>query len=280
VETSFELKETATVLPASSAAQAMNSKEMAEAAMSIRLAMEFRRNLNDVAAEIDQECSRYGLAEVAMYKFTKGGTVEGPSIRLAEVLARCFGNMDYGFKTLSRDENRTEVLVYAWDKQKNVRAMRSMIIDFKIKKKDGSIKVLTDPRDQNEHTASWAQRGVRAMILEIVPGDFVDQAVNKCKAALIAGPKNMTLAQRVQFMVISFQQYGITREMLEKKLGHPVDSCTPEELASLLQDRNAIKDKIMTPSEFMGEKTETKNKSGLNENFKKEKVEDGKAKAD
>jgi hypothetical protein len=50
------------------------------------------------------------MAETAFYSYPRGGqTVSGASIRFAEELARCWGNIEYGIKELSRDKDKSEM---------------------------------------------------------------------------------------------------------------------------------------------------------------------------
>lgn len=50
-----------------------------------------------------KECERKLVAENAVYQYPKGGQkVQGPSIRLAEVIARNWGNIDYGIIELDQ----------------------------------------------------------------------------------------------------------------------------------------------------------------------------------
>ena len=55
------------------------------------MAKKFPRDEALVEEKIRQACRRKSLAEVARYIYPKGGTtVQGPSIRLAETIARSF----------------------------------------------------------------------------------------------------------------------------------------------------------------------------------------------
>jgi len=74
-----------------------------EVQAAVLLAKRFPRNETDAIARILQACKRKSLAEQSQYAYPRGGTkVEGPSIRLAEVLAQNWGNIESGVVELER----------------------------------------------------------------------------------------------------------------------------------------------------------------------------------
>lgn len=84
------------------------------------IAKRFPRNEVTAHVRVLEACRRPGLAQKAFYSYPRGGqTVKGPSIRFAEELARCWGNVDYGIKELSQDDGKSEMQVYAWDLKTN-----------------------------------------------------------------------------------------------------------------------------------------------------------------
>src|ERR1044072_1729430 len=107
------------------------SRAVAEAMGKLYLAKKFPR---DKAAAFDalmEECSRATMAEEAEYSYPRGGeTVSGPSIRLAEAMARVWGNIDYGIRELSEDEDSTEIEAYCWDLETNTISSQK----FRVKK--------------------------------------------------------------------------------------------------------------------------------------------------
>ena len=75
------------------------SRAIAEAQGKLVIAKRFPRNEVDAYAKAMEACQRPTMAAKAFYSFPRGGqTVEGPTIRFAEELARCWGNIDYGIK--------------------------------------------------------------------------------------------------------------------------------------------------------------------------------------
>ena len=71
------------------------SRAIAEAQGKLVIAKRFPRNEITAYAKAMEACQRPTMAAKAFYSFPRGGqTVEGPTIRFAEELARCWGNID------------------------------------------------------------------------------------------------------------------------------------------------------------------------------------------
>lgn len=238
----------------SASATIMESKAMQEARTEIQMAKMFPRDMAEVNTLVTQEFENFALANKAMYKFPRGGKdITGLSIRAAEALARSYGNMNFGFKILEQDEESTNVVAFSWDKQRNVRVEREMRIQHFIKKKDGSTLKKEDPRDLLEHVNSWAQRGVRSTILEIVPKGLQDRAESIIKGTLERGPANIPHAEQINHLVVAFSKVGVPKEYIEKYLSHPVAAMTPQEKVDLIGIYNSIRDRQAKVSDFFGE---------------------------
>src|SRR5690625_2897615 len=84
-------------------AQSSASREMEEVKGQIFMARQFPRNVFQSEQRILDNCKRPALAQAAVYRYPRGGqSVEGPSIRLAEVLAQNWGNLAFGIKELEQ----------------------------------------------------------------------------------------------------------------------------------------------------------------------------------
>jgi hypothetical protein len=227
-----------------------SERAIAEARGQMQLAKMFPRDNNAAFAELMDACKLPALAGVAFYSRPQGGkTVTGPSIRLAEEIARCYGNFEYGHRELSRGDGKSEVEVYAWDKEKNNRSIRQITVQHTIDTKDGPRK-LRDQREVDDRIANVASKQVRGRILALMPKWMVESAIEECKKTL-AGDNSVPLAERVRKMTQAFAQFGVTTEHLEKYLGHPLDKTLADELVDLTGVFNALRDGGK-PSEFFG----------------------------
>jgi len=134
------------------------------------MAKRFPRDEIEIFNKVMKACSRKSLAEVSQYVYPKGGTtIQGPSIRLAETLARLWGNMLYGLQELSRHDGWSEMESFAWDLETNTRRSIRFNVPHTRYTKKGSYD-LEDPREIYEMTANMGARRVRACILGIIPG--------------------------------------------------------------------------------------------------------------
>ena len=214
----------------------------------ISSAKEFPRDPLRSYDNIMKSCQRRGLAERATYEYARGGTnITGPSIRLAEVIANEWGNIIYGFKELESSPGRTLAQAFAWNLETNVRVSRDVTIPHERHTKKGSIR-LTDPRDIYELVANQMQRRVRACILEVVPGDVVEDAVAECLRTLKASAD--TSAENVASMLKAFQEFGVSRAMIEKFIQRKIEAITAGNVVRLKSIYGSLRDGMATPADF------------------------------
>jgi hypothetical protein len=229
------------------AAEAM--KGVAEVQAAVLMAKKFPRDRFTAVKNILEDCGRKGLAEGAVYAYPRGGaTVSGPSIRLAEAMARTWGNLDCGIRELARDESKSVCEAYAWDLETNTRFTRIFEVPHIRFTKKGSYK-LEDPRDIYENVANNGARRLRACILEAIPGDVTEKAVLKCKETVTKGTGE-PLADRIQKMLIAFAKFGVTKEHIEKRIKHDMAAINEEELFDLNTIGISLKDNVAKRGDF------------------------------
>lgn len=216
------------------------SRAIAEAQGKLVIAKRFPRNEVTAYANAMQVCQRKGMADKAFYAYPRSGqTIEGPTIRFAEELARCWGNIDYGIKELSQDDGKSELQAYAWDLETNTMSVQNFTNPHQ-REVRGKMQTLTSQRDIYENNANMAARRMRARILAILPSWFVDDCIAECKRTL-AGQSDVPLIDRVKKMVVQFAKFGVSQEMIEKRLKHKVENMTADDFAEYIGIFNAIK---------------------------------------
>lgn len=234
--------------PVNSSVKIEESRAMAEVRAQVFMARQFPRDVLAARDRIMMECQRLKLAERAEYSFPRGGSqVSGPSIRLAEVLVRAWGNAMAGVTEVERREGESAMLAYAWDLETNTMHRQEFVVPHSRDTKQGK-KSLTDDRDIYEMTANQAARRKRACILAIIPGDIVDEAIAQCRKTLIA--KVGDLSTVIPAMLEKFAGIGVTREMIEKRLRHKIDATQPAEVVGLGSIFNSIRDGMAVVSDF------------------------------
>ena len=234
------------------------SKAVQEVQASLIIAKRFPRDEIAAQQKINNACLRPGLAEAAIYTYSRGGTeISGPSIRLAEAIAQYWGNIDFGWREVERRGIESTVQAYAWDKETNTRREMSFTVKHVRNTKKGSYP-LTDERDIYENNANNASRRMRACILSLVPGDIVDEAVLTCEKTLET--KIDLTPERMNNMVKGFEGYGVTRAQIEKRIQRNLDAIAPAQFAALGKIYNSIRDGISKPSDWFEaeEKAEAK----------------------
>lgn len=227
----------------SSAMSIATTRQAAETQAAMIVAKQFPRDETASIARIKRACGRVALAECSMYSYPKGGQqVTGPSIRLAEAMAQSWGNIDYGIIELSNKAGESQVMAYAWDLETNTRRQMVFSVPHIRQTKQGTT-LLTDPRDVYELVANQGSRRVRACILGVIPGDVQDLAIAECEKTLKDGT-GKPLADRIRDMVLAFADLGVTKEMIEERLQHPVTACTSQNVVNLGKIFQSVRDGI------------------------------------
>lgn len=225
------------------------SRAITEAQGKLMLAKQFKRNYTDCYSMAIQACQRKGFAEKAFFSYPRGGqTVTGVTIRFAEEMARCYGNIDYGIKELSQTEEKSEMMAYAWDLETNTVSTQNFTVQHLRETKAGNQK-LTSQRDIYEKNANDGARRLRSRILAILPPDLIEDCIAECKKTL-AGSNDKPISDKIKAMVVYFQKLGVSKEMLEKRLKHTVESITPDELIEYQGIYNGLKSKETTVSDW------------------------------
>lgn len=218
-----------------------SSRAIAEAQGKLVIAKNFPRNEFEAYAKAMEACKRKSLAEKATYSYPRSGsTISGPSIRLAEELARCWGNIDFGVKELSQKDGESEMQAYCWDMETNTISSQTFVVPHVMDTSSGP-KKLTKHRDIYENNANMAGRRLRARILAVLPPDLVEAAVNECKRTL-AGNNEIPLSDRVKKMTVAFEKFGVKTDVIEKRLERKLETMTADDLAEYIGIYNSLKD--------------------------------------
>lgn len=229
---------------AGAAVESESQRAIAEVQAAIMLAKKFPRDQVEAADRVLAACCRPTLAESAVYSYTRGGQeVTGPSIRLAEAIAQCWGNLQFGIRELAQGGGKSTVEAFAWDVETNTRQVKVFEVPHIRHTKQGT-KLLTDPRDIYEMVANQGARRLRACILGVIPGDVVDSAMEQCEATLRT--KVDVTPEGIKQLLAAFAEIGVTPEQIAQKLGHKIDSLVPAEIVRLRKVYRGIKDGYTT----------------------------------
>lgn len=261
-------KDISTFQPAHGLMDVEKSKAIQEVQAAFVIAKRFPRDETKAFARIMKSCARLKLAEQALYRLPIGGkNHEGPSIRLAEVLAQAWGNLRFGIKELDREQGRSVCIAYCLDLETNTTVELDFTVDHWIEvgtKGNKTKKIISDPVEIDRLIANRGARKLRNCILNVIPPDVVDEAVKSCRKT-VAGGGGEPLTDRIRRMVTVFAEMSITVEMLEERLGHEIDITTGEEIVELTAIYRSLVDKQAKRSDFFrtGEVSTEKQTSSL-----------------
>lgn len=238
-------------------AQYQESKELSEIKGKMFLARQFPRDPNYSLQAALQECERKELAEQAMYEFTRGDSkVRGPSIRLVEVLARHWSNITCGVDEIESKDGETTIKAYAWDLETNVSDSKTFTVKHERTAGKGDKRrtyKLTDERDIYEMVANKGARRKRACLLAVLPGWYVDAAVDACEKTLTQSlTDGQTLDEVIQKLVTAFSEFGIAPGQIEEKMNKQIRNLSKNDVVKLRHLYSAIKDGFVKPGDAFG----------------------------
>jgi hypothetical protein len=236
-----------------SGALATQSREVAEMQTKYLMAQRFPRDERKAMDGILNAFSRQGLAERAAYEYGKGGSaISGPSIHAAQAIAQQWGNMEFGFREVSRGVGVdgipfSEIESFATDLQSRTRRPITFIVRHWRDTKQGGYR-LKDERDVYELTANMAQRRTRACILSLLPQDVIDGAMQQAETTLSI--KADTTPEAMGKLVEAFAAFGVTKEQIEKRIQRRLDAIAPAQVITLRRIYASLRDEMSTPAEW------------------------------
>nr|DAR44523.1 MAG TPA: hypothetical protein [Caudoviricetes sp.] len=240
--------------PATQMSVYQESKELSEIKGKMFLARQFPRDPEMSLQNVLRECGRKDLAEAAQYEFPRGDSVvKGPSIRLVEVLARHWGNIMSGITEVDVQGDTTTIKCFAWDLETNASDEKTFSVKHERSTKKGSYK-LTDERDIYEMVANKGARRKRACLLAVMPGWYVDAALEECDKTLSDSltKSGESLEEIIEKTVNAFAGFGITPEQICTKLNKEIDKLSNNDIVKLRHLYSAIKDGFVKATDAFG----------------------------
>lgn len=236
-----------------SGARQSQSRELAETQAKYIMAQQFPRNVVAAMDKILNAFTRPGLAEKSQYQFARGGTdICGPSIRAAEAIAQQWGNIEQGWRELSRGTGPdgvpfSEVEAYCADLENRCFKRLQFIVKHWRDTKNGGYKI-KEERDIYELVANQSQRRVRACILAMIPGDVIDTAMQQAEVTLRT--KADTSPEAMVKMVEAFAGFGVMREHIEKRIQRRLEAIQPAQVVTLKRIYASLRDEMSSPGDW------------------------------
>lgn len=218
------------------------ARAAAEVQAAVVVAQNCPRDMTRAEADMRDTCGRTAVAARAFYSVPRRGSrpMTGASIHLARELARIWGNLDYGVRELSRDDDGglSEIQAFAWDQQTNVRTIRSFQVPHK-RMVDGQRKPIVDLNEIYLNNQNIGARAVRECIFALLPPWFTEAAQDVCRQTLEAG-EGVPLSDRIRFMVEKFAEIGVSLDQIEARAGRKRGQFTAGDVAKLGIDFTSI----------------------------------------
>lgn len=148
------------------------------------------------------------IAASCTYALPRGNTkLEGPSIRLAEIAAASYTNVQYGGRVIANDGKMITAQGICIDLENNVKA--TVEVSRKITDKNGK----TYNQDMQVMTGNAAIAiAVRNAIFKVIPGALINSVQEKAKE--VARGTAETLALRRDKAITYFKSLGVTDKQL------------------------------------------------------------------
>lgn len=231
-------------------------------------AKQFPRDEDLAHRKIIKACERVKFADKCIFSYPRGGqTIQGGTIRLAESMASYWGNIQHGTIEVESSKDETKFKSYAWDLETNVRVEKEFTVQHRMKTRKG-FKDLDDPRDIYEHVANFGARRRRACIFELLPTDFIEDAIEACRKTQLNDKR--PIHEIIASLQKAFGEFNVTTEMIVAKYGVEIEKLSKENIQELRSIYGSIKDGQAYVKDFFTKEDAKKDK--LNNIGKKPEV--------
>ena len=184
------------------------------------------------------------VAASCFYALPRGGkSIEGPSARLAEICASCWGHMRIQARIVDEDERFVTARGESWDMQNNV------AIGYEVRRRitDKSGRKYQDDMVGVTSNAA-ASIALRNAVFKVIPSAFWRPIYEKCRKVAIGDAK--TLVNRRADQLLYFQKMGVDEARVLVVLGvKGVEDITLDHMGTLRGLATAIKEGDTTVDE-------------------------------
>lgn len=171
--------------------------------------------------------------------------IVGPSVRLAEIVAPCWGNLHTGARIIEEGERSVTAQAVAWDLEKNLR------VSFEVKRN-----ILTRDgkrfSDDMIRVTSMAAISIafRNAVFRIVPRALVNAVWDASRAAAVGPERDLPERRAKTVAWFTNPKRGIPVERVLQRVGvASIDEMTREHVEILIGLATSIKDNIMSIDE-------------------------------
>lgn len=170
--------------------------------------------------------------------------IEGPSVNTARVVARNWGNCTVGVRVYAETDDFWDLDGRFLDFETNFSATRGLRVLKRVKWK-GELKHVRDldPTVEFQIFQSGVSKCFRNVVRDGIPEAIIDRYWTTARK-LVAGdaPGKKLSKTAVKKILTAFAEFQVSPEMLEEKIGRPMDKWTGNDAAELKGLHNALVD--------------------------------------
>lgn len=181
------------------------------------------------------------IAQSCIYSLPVGAsTIDGPSIRLAEIIAYNWGNVRISARIVEINESAVIVEGICWDLEKSgiyeVPVRRSIQKDRKTGK--------TNEFMINNAVNAAISIAIRNAIFRAIPKVYVEKIYNECKRVAIGEIKN--ISKQRDSLICWFEKAGVPRARILAYYGlNELNQITEEHMIEMFGAKNALQDRTV-----------------------------------
>jgi len=214
------------------------------------------RNLDKVVAAMDREAEYAGKTFWYSWRDKKGNLIEGPSIGLANSLAREWTNC--GVTVDFQETADTFIITPRFiDIEKGFQSERVF------RQHKGVVQGNFDPERKLDMALQIGQsKAIRNVVCNAVPKWLVQRAIEKAKQAVVKGIDPKKLTELKKEIHEFFHERGITPEQLVAKAKRPMAEWTTMTIAAFQADMHAVETGEVSADEIFPSKESLKTPDG------------------
>lgn len=246
--------------------------------MQITTAKKYPREIDECLVEAEKQATIDEETAASMsYALPRGGkTIEGPSVRLAEIFASAWGNLRAESHILDADNTHVTSEAMCWDLEKNV------AIRCQVKRRIVDRRGMRYNADMITTTGNAAASvAFRNAVFKVIPKSYVDKVRRKALAVSVGDAANLTEMRTKAFG--AFHRFGVTDEQILETLGRPaIEDVNIDDIGKLRKFFTAIKEDgidVSTIFKPIESATAKKKREALTEKIKKSKQPDAESDA-
>ena len=230
-------------------AEMLEAINRTEIDMQIATAKRYPRNVQDVLNRIRESATEdASVAQECFYHLPRAGkSIDGLSVRMAEIMAGAWGNLRVQTRIVGNDGKTVTAQGVCHDLETNtaisVEVKRSIVDKF------GK----TYSEDMQVTTGNAASAiAFRNAVLKIIPKAITNKTIEEVKKVAMGTSKDLK-TRRAQ-CIKAFEEMGVKQELLLSLLGvEKIEDITTELLFDLVGIYNSIKEGATTIDDLFGE---------------------------